>query len=558
MSATEPTTSIRSGAMRGRRARAVGSVLVVLLGALLLVRALELRMPGMSRPFWEDEIHHNAPILSTGTVGELLDHRDFRMMCQPLLDSVLRQQLWFPLLGVDERALRVPALAYGVAQVLLVYAFAIVAFASRLRLVYAAWLAFGATIWIVDNPTQIHDSAEARQYTLVGLASMLWCGLLFLHGGRPRWLFAFATLLFANAHFFSLPVIAGGYAMKLAGELRRRAVRPVVFDVLVLLAVVVATLVWNVGPLETLLERTPTQAGMSVPLDRALDASIASAAFDLWRDYDVFLALPVSAWIAWVGMLALCAHRREARWLPFLSAVLVVLPAFFVYVRLRSDYPFKPAYFTPFLGFGLVTLLAVADLALEFWESLARRISPRARSALAGAALVAPALVMGVPAFAQGLSAERGALARVERNFSPWYAAYREVGREHKPVFVLHSHCWTSDVPRTYLNRLVPPSNVFRGAADSKGCRPDAAVTRIMLLRFLAEYGSTGGFVLLDERESSCQGRAASPIDFPGSVERLSSVDLCMWKVRGARSLRDLRVAAAAVGFPAAPAFFGE
>ncbi len=538
-------------------ARTTSWLLVAALGGLLAVRALELRVPQMTRPFWEDEIHHNEPVLSSASTWQLRHRGSFHMMYQPLLDFWTRKAFWFPVLGVDERALRMPALVWGAATVLLVYALALATLASRTSLRWAALLAFCVAIWIVDNPAQIHYSAEARHYALVAFASTLWFGLLLLHDGRPRVLFALATLLFANTHFFALPMIAGGYAVLILRERRARPPRPVGLHVAVLLGVAASTLLVNRGPFLALLRRTPTAIGVAEgPLAHPLGVPILRAALGVWLDYGTFLALPLAAWALWLAMLAIAALRGDRRWAPFFLAVFAVLPAFFVYVRLRSDYPFRTPYFSPFLGLGLVTLIGALGFALDGWEWLARRLSWPGRAVLASAGLAALAAAVGLPAFARGLVAERGGIHRVERNFSPYFLAYRELASEGKPVFVLHSHCWADDIPDMYLTHILRMDTVFHAAADALGCETPIPVVRERLSSFLRDQGPAGGYVVLDQKEESCRGRPVPPVDFPGTVERVSAVQDCMWKVRGATSLEDLGRAAASVGFHTAPGFF--
>ncbi len=546
-----------AGRSAARRLGPAWWALVVVLGGLLTVRALELRIPEMTRPLWEDEIHHNESLLSSADMKALADNGMFVFMYQPLLDFWLRKAFWFPALGVDERALRTPALVYGVALVLLVYALALVTFASRVSPWWAALLAFCAALWIVNNPTQIHYSAEARHYTFVALASTLWCVLLFLRDGRPRVLFALATLLFANTHFFALPMIAAGYALQILGDARRRQYRWIAFDLAVCLAVFACTRWINYGPFRTLMHRPPLEMGVvGAPLQNALDTGLLKAALGIWLDYGTFLALPVAAWAVWLVMLAVATLRREWRWIPFFLAVFVALPAFFAYVRVRSHYPFREPYFSPFLGVGLVSLLGLLGFGLDGWSWLARRLSSPGRVVVGSAAVAAVALALGVPRFAVGLIADRASVHRVERNFSPYFLAYREIASEGRPVFVLHTHCWADDIPNIYLTHVLRMDGVFHTAADALGCQTPMADARARLSRFLQDYGPQGGIVVLDQKEESCRDRPVPRIDFPGSVERVSSVEACMWKVRGARTLDDLRLVAAGVGFRTGPGFF--
>jgi hypothetical protein len=536
---------------------AIGSLLVVALAGLLVVRALELRVPEMTRPFWEDEVHHNHTILASADMRDLQQHHMYLSMYHPLFDFWARKVFWFPLLGINERAMRMPALVYGVALVLLVYGFALISFAHRMRLWWAALLAFCAALWMVNNPTMVHYSAEARHYSLIAFASTLWCGLLFLHEGRPRFLFATATLLFANVHFFSLPMIAGGYVLVLLREARRREFRWIPFHLLVCFAVFACTRWINYGPFYHLLYHTPTALGVvDGTLRHPLGMPVFKAAFDVWLDYAKFVALPPAAWAVWLAMLLVVAIRRASRWIPFLVVMFLALPAFFLYVRIRSDLPFRPPYFSVFTGLGLVSLLGALGFGLDGLAWLARRLSPGRLAGAAGVGFAVVALGLGLPAFARHLITERDGIHRVAPNFSPYFLAYGEIAKEAKPVFVLHNHCWTDNIPTMYFNHVIPQDGVFRTTADALGCETRIPLARERLSAFLREYGPRGGFVVLDQKEESCRDRPVPPILFPGTVEKVTSVQDCMWKIRGARSLEELGVVAATVGFRAEPGFF--
>jgi len=511
----------------------------------------------MTRPFWEDEVHHNEPILTSADMRQLQQHSMYLNQFQPLFDFWTRKAFWFPLLGVNERAMRVPALAYGVALVVLVYVLGVVSFASRTNLRWAALLAFLAALWMVDNPTQVHYSAEARHYSLIAFASALWCGLLFLHHGRPRLLFAAATVLFANTHFFSLPLIAYGYALQFLWDVRQRQFRWIPFHLLVCLGVLACTLWINIGPLEYLIHHPPAARGATSGLLGSLvGIPTLRAAFAVWLDYWTFLALPSMTWAVWLMMTTAASIKRDSRWVPFLSAVFVGLPLFFLYTRLRSNYPYRLPYFSPFLGLGFVWLAGAVGVGLDTWAWLARPLSPRRRTLAAGVGFALAGLALGLPAFAKRVVTERGSIHRVERNFSPYFLAYSEIAREEKPVLVLHNHCWADDIPTMYLKQIIGHDEVFRATEDALGCQTPIPLARERLSTFLKDYGPQGALVVLDQKEEDCRDRFVPPIAFPGSVEKVHSVSNCMWKVRGARSVQDLAVVAAAVGFRAGPSFF--
>ena len=59
---------------------------------IIIIRALEIRLPSITRSFWEDEIHHNYLILWADNLYQLLKH--IGAQSQPFLDYFLRKIVW--------------------------------------------------------------------------------------------------------------------------------------------------------------------------------------------------------------------------------------------------------------------------------------------------------------------------------------------------------------------------------------------------------------------------------------------------------------------------------
>jgi hypothetical protein len=536
-------------------ARQLGWAAVVVLGLLLLLRALELRLPEMTRPVWQDEVHHNEPVLSSPDMAALEKSAVYRVMFQPKLDFWLRHEIWFPLLGVSERALRIPALVWGLCLVPLVYAALLGLFAARMDLRWAALLAFLSSLWIVDNPMQVYVAAEARHYSLIGLASTIWCVLLFLYRGRPRWLLALASVLFANTHFFSLPLIALGYCLQIGRELRERSYRWIPLHLLALVAVYACTVYLNWTPFNALLTRPP--GAVRAPLTDILQLTHVKDGLQLWVAFSRALAVPPATWFVWLVILVATVVRRQWRWVPLLVAVFAVLPAIFLYLRFRSSYPFGDRYFSPFFGFGLVTLVAGLDVVLNEWQRFLPRLSARAQPFAAPAAVVAVGLLFSAPAFAYRLVRDARNIRAVPANSSPYFQAYSALAAEHEPIFIVHTRCYVGDIPSLYFQFILPQSggSIEWGDVGCKGSGGRGGQTRRRLRLFLRRYARRGGIVVIDEKETECTGRPLPPIPPPFSVERMDVGEGCLWKIRGAKTRAQLADVASALGVSVAPYF---
>ncbi len=521
--------------------------MTVFLALLLLVRALELRIPEMTRPFWEDEIHHNEPVLASADMTAFEHKYMFRAMYQPKLDFWLRHEVWFPMLGRNERALRIPALVYSEVLVLLVYGLLIAFFWSRVERRWAPLLAFVASIWIVDNPLQVHYAAEARHYTFIALASTLWFALLLLYQGKPRWLFAAASLLFANTHFFALPVIAGGYGLQILSELRARRYGWVVFQLGVCLLIGASIAHFSWVPLHALLTAPP--GSKRAPLGTMFALPSLQAGFEVWVNYLRVLGVPPWGWVVWLTLLITAIRSRQTRWFAPLVAVFLILPVFFLYMQFRSTQPIHRRYFSAFFGLGLIALIAGLDWVFTLWRRFAPRLSVRTRPWAVALLLLVFACSFSAPAFAYRVVADWQNIHSLPKNFSPYYRAYAELAQEEKPMLFVIAKCYTSDSAGMYLNFLVPHPKASMEWTELR-CWKGAEYlkARKTIRSFLSSHGASDGIVVLDQKDLDCEDRAIPSFPAPTHVEKVRAMP-CMWKVSGVTTPRELSTVATALGF---------
>src|SRR5262249_50235853 len=163
-----------------------------------------------------------------------------------------------------------------------------------------------------------------------------------------------------------------------------------------------------------------------------------------WLGFWSYLAVPGGVIVVLAGLLLVCRERAVRR---LLLVLLLVLPGFFCYVRLRSTYPFSDRYYSPFFGLGWVAFvwsIAAAGKAVRLaWDH--GRVAQWLRPALAGAAVAG---LLGYVGLVNWRHADL--LALPSRNFSPYHRIYRELKVAQGPVFVLYGPCSCWDLAPFY------------------------------------------------------------------------------------------------------------
>lgn len=500
----------------------------------LAVRGLELRLPGMARPFWEDEIHHNYAILNARHLRALL--WNISTQSQPVLDYALRKVAWFFLFGHQERSLRLPSLGYSLLTVL---ASAGLAgwYARRRGGSPAVALVYGmvAGWWCLHHPFEIYYAAEARHYTLVTLASLLWFAVACLPLTMPAGALAASSLLLANTHFFAFPLLGWGYLTRILGAARRRQWATGVALAATALAIVVFTIRLNHPAWRHMLDHPPEAPAGPVG-DRIL------AGLGLWWNATRFLALPVPAVVCWAA-LACAPRRREA--LPALAYAVGVIPVLLIDLRFRSAYPFFDRYFTPFFGLGFVTLILSLDAVRDAGARWRSRVPARWRRPLVVLATAGAAGWLGVFGDLIRLVPERRALALPPANFSPYFRLYEEIKAEPGPVLIVNAHCWADDIPLLYLTFIGRPCTHGYTVIDSTGCSTPPAAARAVIQDFVRAFPR--GLVVLDHKERPRPDPTPPPGAWTGRVRRAAD-PVSVWLVRGATGPEELRRLALAAG----------
>ncbi len=462
------------------------SWLLLAASGLFCLRLLGRCQVWFARPWRGDPGNHNYAVLAGEDLREAL-----RTQMQPMLEYWLRAKVWLPLLGMNERAFRIPGIFYALCLL-------VVAIAVAWRHGYRRGFAVGAVVlavgaWLSGNEWLAWEATGGRHYTLVALASVLWFSVAFLDLGLPAWVFHAASLLFVNTHFFALPLVAAGYVIR--RDLKAGAL------------VAAFTMLLNWPALDQLIFAFPAETQDPRPLSQGSWLEIAA---ETWKQFwfpAAWLLVALSVWLCW-------RRNRSFLLFPFL-----LVPLEIALLHWASAYPFKERYHAVFLG-QFVVLVVLA------FEALSRRPT----LAFASLFLI---LVFSVPS-----SLKEGAFARLRvppENFTDTWEAYRKIAVFGGARIVHEQAKGDVRLARFYLaaQGLKSPPVVSAQAAES---------------HFLEE-GTRGTIVLDGMGRKSCP---AAPLQMSGGIRivPLHQGVRCVHLVEGARTFTELAGAAARVGFP--------
>ncbi|HRZ80933.1 MAG TPA: glycosyltransferase family 39 protein [Candidatus Hydrogenedentes bacterium] len=385
---------------RLRRARA-GRWAARLALALVLALALWVRLSGLDRPFWDDEIYtvYDASV----PVSSILNST-----ATPLYYLITKGML---LLGQGEALLRMPSVLAGLAGVLAL-------FAATARLAGPA-AGLAAALFMALSTYHVFVSQEARFYAVVvffGLAAL--CGLIRLcerpSVGAAALLTlgaAGAMLTHLSAVFFVPPLLAAAFAAVVLRRGGRPLFRSAALAALPLVAVAGLALVpFLLSP--DRLHSLAVVVGLGPAPDPAKAPQLAQtwhlSAREFFLDYlrRVFLSANTPVEAAVVLVLGVLGLGRTARRRPlvalFFLCVLVAVPLALTWMPARHKWAHR--YFV----FLLPVLMLLVAAGLPALHGMVRRLlfgSPRAGRVCAGALACAGIFVVaGAQARELGIS----------------------------------------------------------------------------------------------------------------------------------------------------------
>lgn len=162
--------------------------------SVFMLSAVVLRLPNLTESIWYDELWSTR--IKLGSVRELAFQAIYDIH-PPAYSTMM--YLWINVFGDSELSVRVPPLLFGIATIVLAYAFANYAAGSKVALLSAFLL--------VISPVHIWYSQEARQYSMLLFAVLLVVvSKIKLNITRPNqmWFGAYtgAVLLCVFGHYY--------------------------------------------------------------------------------------------------------------------------------------------------------------------------------------------------------------------------------------------------------------------------------------------------------------------------------------------------------------------
>jgi hypothetical protein len=519
---------------------------LLVLPLLLVAGALVLRLKGFS---WEsnheisEEIRH-----AQGALNGLKIRDVFRTMygqAQPALDYLLRKLFWFPLLGVDERSIRMVSLVYGLAAVLAAYWLSFRYLALRLPALVAGFLAFAIGASIAAGPDFLFLSVYGRHYTFVILLSVLWYGAYFLRGAFSRPGFHWLSLIFLNVHFFAAFPIFLIYAAESLYLLRRTQYRDLLRLVGIGLAILIFTVMVNLKAVKVLVFAPPAPVS-------TMDISgvLANSFLTYLRFWRADIGIPVLLLAA--GLASLAWHRR---W--FLLGQVVLLPLLvFIFLSVKSTYGIEPRYLAVFWGLPLI-FLAVA--VRDSYESVSRTGLHRGPGlSRAGRGLLAIVLLafLGGPKVVSA-ALNFSAYRTPPRNFTEVFHLYDRMKKaSNAPILLLYDDCYTGQVPQIYLGFIEPEYRYGHMIEDTKGCGGYSFSQVHARLKHFLDFNPKGE-IYFESRLGGCNKDLPVRVAWRGMAAHkfFKGRYTCLWKFENTRDLPGLLGMIKNLGLGAHPGF---
>jgi hypothetical protein len=408
--------------------------------AMLFFHALELRLPGITKNFWQDEMQHNFSVIHPTHLKWMLQLISSQQ--QPFLDYFLRKYFWVMMFGHNEITLRIPSIIYSLGTVSLCFTVPFYFLKNRnLPTFYVLAASVITALFALNNPTEIRYSVEARHYSFASFASVIWISIfLFYNGKHKNLLFALASFLLFNIHFFSIPLILGGYTYIIADSLFRKAYKECVISFLFFVGVFAISIGINYQAFLHMMSRPPGAVDANYSIAESIDLGLNKYRTFMTR----YMFLYFSPLVLFLINLVFI-RRPENQKLILLT--FIIMPLFLIYVSTRSDYGFVLRYYTPFFGIGLGLLTLALYNVYNMIEHVQHFIKDRKklsiiRNSIATIFIGFILVSFNVQSFLASLAGDHDRIKLPPKNFSEYYQIYQEIKEPRVPLFIINSQGW--------------------------------------------------------------------------------------------------------------------
>src|SRR5687767_12896345 len=120
----------------------------------VFLASLPPRLLALRREFWVDEATQAIHTLRPGSFEELRQSVDLHGA--PILDFALRKYFWFPVLGHQELALRLPSLFYSLCSIAIAGIVAYRVLRTQVSSLYSTLAALVCALWCAGQSQEIY------------------------------------------------------------------------------------------------------------------------------------------------------------------------------------------------------------------------------------------------------------------------------------------------------------------------------------------------------------------------------------------------------------------
>ncbi len=545
---------------------------------LILVFAFRIRWPLITRTLWLDEVTHNLSNLVANSFRDVVHNA--AAVGQPPFDYLARFYFWYPLVGHQELALRIPSLTYSLVAIALITVLTakILSLSNR----WAGWALTGGLLlgfYLARKEVEVWYAIEARHYSFLPLISLLWT-LHFVFGQPTKkiWPFMVLSFVFMTTQLFAFPLATGAFVFEMFFLIRNRQFQTAKIFAGAFLFVFAGAFALDY-PAYWSMTHPETCGGLAADPNIPFMTHV-KAGFALWPEFLNYIQLPFFHGLIWIaialgGSIILRQKKMAASKTAFL--LFVVLPALFIKVRLSSDYSFAIRYFTPFFGIGAaIMVLAFASIG-SLLERLKFTLAKTKATVVTSRLTPLVPLVLSIFLLIEINNRLESDLQYPPSNFSPTFHFFESLKRLHRPVLFVGNPCAEADtISSLYWNYLGEPAGGPTDPYESyinratyapildQNDRTECNRTRLgpgtqagaKIEDFLAR--SPAGLVVLFQVHSTCP-KTPSPVSnySPASVIRANLDVTCAWVVSGAKNREQVELIAKSEGYPI-PMYFNQ
>ena len=432
-------------------------------------------------------------------------------------------------------------------------------------------VAFAAlvAIWVVYHPSDMAMAGFARMYVFASLLSLAWFFYYVFVGKTDSFTFFLLSFLFANSHFFAVPIVIAAYSWDAWKAIRKSGWQNGRGLVLQGSAILLSVLLINLPIIPYLFQLAEST--------RAFDLGVfISESVQIAWGYLKYLSASIGARSHWLGqwywvsattrflreispiliilyLITLFVRRKHEPEGKLLYLGLLILPLCFIFFGTRAEggivrSSFSLRYYTPFLGFGFVLGILFLLQVRRTFRYLSRPHSKWRGFSVAAALIGGLIFLLVALDIVLGIADDQEQLTVPPANWTDYYLGYSELKNAGRPLLLLSTTPISIqlDIPLFYLEYS---EGGFEEYYEIYGSTIDSDFAESRIGHFIRKYPD--GIIVLDWLLADCPQSTPETGDWGASVERVHSGQACIWKIPNASDFREVCQIAQAFSFPA-------